>query len=99
MISENLFWRVSTPIAFGAEVDYVVEFNNLGIAHAPVWPENICEDPLLCDTLGGDFHVASNSPNLPENNPYGVLLGALGQGCGPVALIPQTWGRVKARFR
>ena len=99
VITENLFWRVSTPMAWGPEVELVVESNNLGIAHTPSWPNNIFEDPLLCDPTAGDFRVAANSPNLPQNNRFGVLLGALGEGCGPIAMRPESWGSVKARYR
>jgi len=60
---------------------------------------NFSEDPVFCDRENGDFHLAENSPCLPENNSCGVLIGALDQGCGPVALTPQTWARVKARYK
>jgi hypothetical protein len=62
----------------------------------------VVADPLFCDAAAGDFTLAANSPCLPGNHPNGVncgLIGALGQGCGPVALTPQTWARLKARYR
>lgn len=40
--------------------------------------DNLFEDPLFCDHEGGDLFVCSESPCLPENNPYGVLIGARG---------------------
>jgi hypothetical protein len=63
---------------------------------------NFSADPLFCDPSAGDFRLQSDSPCLPGNHPLGWncgLVGALGQGCGPVALTPQTWARVKARYR
>jgi hypothetical protein len=42
---------------------------------------NFHVDPLFCDVLGGDFTVAANSVLLAANNPCGVAIGALGQGC------------------
>lgn len=46
-------------------------------------------DPRLCDpaaceslpSIGGDYHLRSDSPCLPEMNACGVLIGALGIGC------------------
>jgi len=60
---------------------------------------NFSEDPVFCDRENGDFHLAENSPCMPENNSCGVQIGALGRGCGPVALTPRTWARVKMRYR
>jgi predicted outer membrane repeat protein len=63
---------------------------------------NLSVYPLFCDPDQGDYSLAANSPCLPGNHPAGWncgLIGALGQGCGPVALTPQTWARVKARYR
>jgi hypothetical protein len=99
-ISQNLFWEVSTPIAWGGGCVVVIEYNNLGAA-GPGYPgDNISEDPLLCDAPGGDFRVAANSPCLPANNPFGLQLGALGEGCGPINARPtSSWGLVKATYR
>jgi hypothetical protein len=48
----------------------------------------ISAPPLFCDRYAGDVHVAQESSCLPENNPLGVLIGALGAGCD---LAPETW--------
>jgi hypothetical protein len=40
------------------------------------------EDPLFCDLEGGDLTLSADSPCLPANNQWGILFGALGQGCG-----------------
>jgi hypothetical protein len=64
---------------------------------------NFSDWPRFCDPSHDNFHLAADSPCLPENHPYGYdcggFVGALGQGCGPVALTPQTWARVKAMYR
>ena len=44
--------------------------------------DNLFEDPLFCDAGNEDFTLHTNSPCLPENNPWGVLIGAHGLGCG-----------------
>ena len=38
-------------------------------------------DPLFCDLENGDFTLAGDSECLPENNSWGILIGALGVGC------------------
>ncbi len=43
---------------------------------------NFSTDPLFCDTSSFvGFHLQQNSPCLPENNPSGLLIGALGPDC------------------
>jgi hypothetical protein len=62
-------------------------------------------NPLFCDpqgcllapTTSGDYSLAANSPCLDA--PGCGLMGALGEGCGATLLTPQTWARVKARYR
>ena len=38
-------------------------------------------DPLFCDLYSGDVALAGDSECLPENNSWGIQIGALGQGC------------------
>ncbi|MBN2170037.1 MAG: hypothetical protein JW819_01795 [Candidatus Krumholzibacteriota bacterium] len=49
---------------------------------------NFTVDPQFCDPEAGDYFVEADSPCLPENNAWGLLIGAWGQGCEdtPVAL-------------
>jgi predicted outer membrane repeat protein len=63
--------------------------------------ENICADPLFCPSRVRDFTLCSNSPCLPQNNEWGELIGAAGQGCGPCnsAVLETSWGSIKAMFR
>jgi hypothetical protein len=44
--------------------------------------DNIFEDPLFCGAASGDFTLHADSPCLPENNPWGLLIGAHDPGCG-----------------
>lgn len=73
-----------------------------GVEFAGCVPETtgvIRVDPLFCNAEVGDFHVASNSLCLPSGSPCGELIGALGEGCGPVSVTPLSWGRVKNLYR
>ncbi|HWR83213.1 MAG TPA: right-handed parallel beta-helix repeat-containing protein [Candidatus Deferrimicrobium sp.] len=49
---------------------------------------NLSEDPFLCDTAAGDYHISTLSPCAPANNGCGVLIGAFGTNCGPTN---RTW--------
>ena len=64
---------------------------------------NFSDWPRFCDPESDNFHLAADSPCLPENHPSGFdcgeFIGAFGQGCGPVEFTPQTWARVKAGYR
>ena len=42
---------------------------------------NFSDDPLFCDTLGGDFHLQETSPCAPAQQPVCGLIGALDPGC------------------
>lgn len=63
--------------------------------------ENICADPLFCPSRVRDFTLCSNSPCLPQNNEWGELIGAAGEGCGPcnTPVLETSWGSIKAMFR
>lgn len=37
--------------------------------------DNISEDPLLCDTLAGNFYIFDDSPCAPAHSPCGELIG------------------------
>ena len=62
-------------------------------------PTDLFVDPLLCDPVGADFHLMKGSPCLPENSGVCGLIGAFGQGCGPVPVEPASWGKLKAAYR
>jgi hypothetical protein len=46
-----------------------------------------------------DLTVSSLSPCLPANSLGCGLIGALGQGCGTVAIQPMSWGQIKGAYR
>lgn len=63
---------------------------------------NFSADPLFCHDANPDeqHSLHEGSPCLPESSPCGVLVGALGLGCGPVSAVEDmTWGAVKAVFQ
>ncbi|MBU1700238.1 MAG: right-handed parallel beta-helix repeat-containing protein [Candidatus Eisenbacteria bacterium] len=82
------------PVEWG---DSEIEYNG----------ESIFSAPLFCDwvnphdepTTEGDYQVYSNSPCLPENNPCGIFIGALGVGCDPPdPTIQRSWGLIKSFY-
>ena len=60
---------------------------------------NLCEDPLFCGVLDGDFSIDAASPCAPGNNPQCGLIGALGVGCETSVVRPASWGEIKSMFR
>ncbi len=56
-------------------------------------------DPLFCDITTDDITLASDSPCLQAVNPWGMDLGALGQGCVESAIQSKSWGTIKAMYR
>lgn len=66
-------------------------------------PNVIRLDPLFCDPADcdvrsepGNHGLREDSPCAPANSPAGCgLIGARDVGCGPSAIEPATWGRVK----
>lgn len=63
--------------------------------------DNLIADPLFCGAYDDDFTLCANSPCLPENNPWGVEIGAHASGCGDCEspVLPTSWGQVKAMYR
>jgi hypothetical protein len=56
-------------------------------------------DPLFCDPAIYDLMLRSGSVCLPDD-PLGCgLIGALGQGCGPISVDSKSWGAIKALYR
>ncbi len=62
---------------------------------------NMYLDPLFCGFWEGDLTLCSNSPCLPGNNSWGVLIGAHDVGCGDCETPVEhtSWGTIKAMFR
>ncbi len=57
------------------------------------------DDPLFCDITTDDITLASDSPCLQAENPWGVDLGALGEGCVNSPVESRSWGMIKAMYR
>ncbi len=57
--------------------------NGFGDSLCGDYHDNLFVAPLFCDLVAGDFTLHDDSPCLPENNPWGVQMGAYGAGgCG-----------------
>ncbi len=60
-------------------------------------------DPRYCAMTSDDYSLCANSPCLPSSpeNPWGVLIGASGQGCSDCdsPVERRTWGSIKALYR
>jgi len=83
-----------TDVSGNAEGDWVG-----GLAGSAGRYNNFSADPRFCDWVGEDFTLSDASPCLPEHSACGEQVGALGEGCGAVAVEPWSWGRLKAAFR
>lgn len=62
-------------------------------------PADFSADPQFCNLAELDFRLHESSPCAAAHSPAGCgLIGARDVGCGPVAIEPATWGRIKTRF-
>ena len=52
-----------------------------------IYSDNIFANPLFCDLADTNLYLHADSPCLPENNPWGIVIGAYRNGCGEVT----TW--------
>jgi len=70
-----------------------------GVQDCQTWWQsngNIVDNPYFCDMAGGDFRVAENSGVI--THPAGPLGAFPIPGCGPVSILPSTWGSLKAKY-
>jgi hypothetical protein len=65
-----------------------------GDALCGTYSDNLSRDPLFCDEGGGDFTLRDDSPCLPDGNPWGVAMGAYGEGTCPTDVPSESWGEV-----
>ena len=79
----NVFWGNTDGNVEGFELD----------------PTDQVVDPLFCDPENWDLILAANSPCLPPNSGDCGLIGALGEGCGGIAIEPTSWATLKGRYR
>jgi hypothetical protein len=69
------------------------------VENFPMGPNDRIVDPLFCDPEANDFTLQVGSPCLPPNSEGCGQIGALGQGCGVIAVELDSWGAVKERYR
>jgi len=86
------------------EVSHCYVYSNAGGDSLPdASHDNEFDDPRLCDITTGDVALCADSPCLVSSphNPWGVAIGALGQGCVACgsAVAPVSWGHLKAMYR
>lgn len=60
---------------------------------------NMVAAPLYCGLTVLDLTLSDSSPCLPENNKWGVLIGAHAEGCDGVPVEHKSWGWLKSMFR
>lgn len=82
-------------------VNCVVFGNSGGDSLCGDYHENLFIDPLFCNRWTNELTLCSDSPCLPENNPWGVLIGAFEEGCSDCDTVVETmsWGRIKALYQ
>ena len=109
ILTNSVFAFNECPVPIACEVPLAAissccfaETGDPGGTCEPYDPETLVfADPLFCDREGGDYSLCANSPCLPGNNPWGVTIGAYGEGCAscdsPVEAT--SWGAIKAMFR
>ncbi len=79
----NVFWNNASGVGFN---------------YTP-GPTDRIADPLFCDPVAGDLELADQSPCLPVHSLGCGLIGALGEGCGTIAVEETSWGEIKAAYR
>ncbi len=79
----NVFWSNAVGNAEGFSLD----------------PTDVIADPMFCHPEDDDFSIDGDSPCMPEHSSGCELIGAWPQGCGGIAVVPESWGRLKERFR
>jgi hypothetical protein len=83
----------------GISTDCNVYWDNPVGVGIPLAPTDREVDPLFCDPGAYDLTLRTGSPCLPQD-PLGCgLIGALGQGCGPISIEGKSWGAIKVLYR
>jgi hypothetical protein len=85
----NLFWENSAPVDEHV-TDGCITLGSL---------QNLVADPIFCDPAVDDFTVHENSPAAPDHPSGCGGRGAYPVGCSAVSVDPESWTRVKARYR
>jgi len=88
--------------AIDLDIEHCVLFENAGgDSLCGQAADNLVAAPLLCGVHADDLTLCDDSPCLPDNNEWGELVGAHGEGCGSCAVVVErsSWGALKAGFR
>jgi hypothetical protein len=108
VVEQCLFMNDVNSFATGvlhADGEIFVEYCVFSGGYPPGWNVSGSEyleiDPGVCGS-GNPYPYApcNDSMCLPENNPWGVYIGALDVNCGPCnsPVESTSWGRIKARY-
>lgn len=90
----------SYPLIDG--LTFFVMYGNMGGDIDAGYSTILVGDPLFCDYYSDDFTLCEDSPALPANNIWSLLMGYAGEGCGAPCSSPverTSWGRIKAMYR
>jgi len=90
--------QVSYNDAWGNGANYLVDLSCDGMQPWSPLPGTgeMSADPRFVNEAQHDFHLLPNSPCLNAGYPSGAYIGAA---ANPTAVMPTTWGRIKATFR
>jgi hypothetical protein len=86
----NCIVNHGTGLAFLVSLpeDSVIVSQSVIYGYGPILPESTITidsymiiNPLFCDTAAGDYHISDTSPCAPDNNQWGVLIGAYEPAC------------------
>jgi hypothetical protein len=82
-------------------VNCLVFGNSGGDSLCGDYHQNLLVDPLFCNRWIDELALCSGSPCLPQNNPWGVLIGAFEEGCSDCETVVEamSWGRIKALYQ
>jgi hypothetical protein len=86
------------------QIHYCDIFGNAdGDSLCGTYSNNLFVDPLYCDAAAGDLSLCADSPCLPDNNDWSLLIGGIGEGCSNCGTgLPgqeTTWGAIKSLYR
>jgi Right handed beta helix region len=102
-LQNNIFAHTSGEVAISGGSAFHsscnVFWDNVGGIGLNLDPTDRIADPQFCDPEDSDYTLQGTSPCLPPLSLGCGLIGALEQGCGTVSVLPETWGRIKAKFR
>jgi hypothetical protein len=84
MLQNNLAWQNMGGDGLGECADWTTSNGNL------------VADPYFCDAAAGNYTLAADSPAL--THPASPLGCFDTPGCGPLPVLPTTWGALKSRY-